>query len=188
MTFSSYELALNPEIQERLRNEINEVLENHNGEVTYNAIMKMKYLDMVFNESLRKYPAVDTQVRKSDKDFFISGTDLMIPAGTLIMIPVYGIHNDERYWDNPDKFDPERFTPENVKNRKPFTYFPFSEGPRQCLGLRFGKMETKIGLIKLLRNFRILPCDKTSVPLEFMPNASLQSPKNKMWLKLEKIS
>jgi cytochrome P450 family 6 len=136
ITFSTYELALNQDIQDRLRNEINEVLARHNGEVTYDAIMEMKYLDMVFNESLRKYPIVDLQSREATKDFVIPNTKLLIPAGTNIMVPINALHHDERYWENPEKFDPERFTLENVKKRHPFSYLPFSEGPRICIGLR----------------------------------------------------
>jgi cytochrome P450 family 6 len=126
----AYELALNQDIQERLRDEINEVLERHNGEVTYDAIMEMKYLDMVFNETMRRWPSVDNQFRKCDKDFKIPNTDLVIEAGSMIMIPAIGLHLDERFWDEPEKFDPERFNEENVKKIVPFSYIPFSEGPR----------------------------------------------------------
>lgn len=125
-----YELALNEDIQERLRDEINEVLERHNGEVTYDAIMDMKYLDMVFNETLRRWPVVDSQIRKCTKDFKIPNSDMVIPAGNLIMIPTIGLHMDERFWNEPEKFDPERFNEENVKKIVPYSYIPFSEGPR----------------------------------------------------------
>lgn len=134
--FISYELALNQDIQERLRKEINEVIKRHNGELTYEAIMEMKYLDMVFKESMRKFPVVDLQQRKSVIDFKIPNTNLVVPAGTVVMVPVYSLHNDERFWKNPDKFDPERFNEMNVKKIVPFSYIPFSDGPRQCIGMR----------------------------------------------------
>lgn len=137
LTFAAYELALNQEIQDRLRDEINEVLENHNGEVTYDAIMEMKYLDRVFNETIRKWPIGDIQMRKANRDFLIPKTKLVIPAGTLVMITSNGLHHDERYWENPQKFDPERFTQENIKKRPQFSYLPFSEGPRICIGKFF---------------------------------------------------
>lgn len=127
MTFCTYELALNQDIQDRLRTEIEEVLEKHNGEVTYEAILEMKYLDMVFNETVRRYPIVDNQNRRSVKDYQIPNTNLTIPAGTNIILPIVGLHNDERYYENPEKFDPERFTEENVKKRRPFTFIPFCE-------------------------------------------------------------
>lgn len=134
MTFSSYELAMNQDIQDKLRKEINEVLVDK--EVTFEAINDMKYLDMVFNETLRKYSVLDVQMRQSTSDFVIPNSDLIIPGETLILIPTYALHNDERFWENPDKFDPERFTAENVQKRRPFTFIPFSDGPRQCTGLR----------------------------------------------------
>ncbi|KAL7026335.1 hypothetical protein ACKWTF_013868 [Chironomus riparius] len=188
MTFCTYELALNQDIQDRLRNEIEDVLENYNGEVTYDAIAEMKYLDMVLNETLRRYPIIDSHLRKCVKEFKIPNTNLVIPAGVGILIPVVGIHNDEKYYENPEKFDPERFNEENVKNRVPYSYMPFSEGPRICIGLRFGTMQAKIGLVKLLRNFRILPSDKTLIPMKYSPSSGFQAPLGGMWLKLQSIN
>nr|ARO50430.1 cytochrome P450 [Chironomus tentans] len=187
MTFSTYELALNQDIQDRLRSEIHEVLEKYNGEVSYDAIKEMKYLDMVFKETLRRYPALDNQNRKSTHDFKIPNSKLIIPAGTNIIIPVHGLHNDERFYENPEKFDPERFSEENIKKRPSFVYIPFSEGGRMCIGYRFGTMESKVGLIKLLSVFRILPSEKTSIPIQFSPTASLQTPLGGMWLKLQRL-
>nr|AHJ10931.1 cytochrome P450 6EV10 [Chironomus kiiensis] len=187
MTFCTYELALNQTIQDRLRDEIEEVLRRYNGELTYDAISEMKYLDMVFKETLRRYPILDSHMRKCVKDYKIPNTNLVIPSGVTILVPVYAIQNDEEYFTNPEKFDPERFTEENVKKQIPFTYMPFSEGPRTCIGLRFGTMQTKIGLIKILRNFRILPSKKTLIPMKFAPNAGFQLPFGGMWIKLENI-
>lgn len=136
MTFSTYELALHQNVQDRLRKEIEEVVEKYNGELTYEAIGEMKYLDMVFKETLRKYPILDNQNRKSTHDFKIPNSKLVIPAGTNIIIPSAALHNDERFWENPDKFDPERFTEENIKKRPPYVYIPFSEGGRMCIGYR----------------------------------------------------
>lgn len=186
--FTLYELAMNQDIQERLRQENDEVLEKHEGEITYDGIMEMKYLDMVFNESMRKYPVVDSQVRQSSKDFKIPNSNMTIPKDTLVMISSAALHHDERFFENPSKFDPERFTEENVKNRHPFAYIPFSEGPRICIGSRFGIMQTKIALVKLLRKYRFSPCDKTPNPIKFSPSAAFQSPVGGMWLKLENIS
>ena len=127
MTFCTYELALHQDIQDRLRAEIEEVLEKHDGEVTYDAIMEMKYLDMVFNETARKHPVIDNQLRRSTKDYKIPNTNLVIPADTQIIIPVIGINYDTKYYENPDEFDPERFTDENIKKRHPFAFIPFCE-------------------------------------------------------------
>ncbi|CAG9806333.1 unnamed protein product [Chironomus riparius] len=188
MSFCCYELALNQDIQDRLRTEIEEVAERYNGEVTYDGIREIKYLDMVFNETIRIYPVVDTHVRKCTKDFKIPNTDLVIPAGTAVLIPAVGLHHDEKYFENPDVFDPNRFSDENIKKLVPHTFIPFSEGHRMCIGQRFGTMQVKLGLVKLLRNFKILPCNKTLIPMKYTPNSGFQSPFGGMWLKLEHIN
>jgi cytochrome P450 family 6 len=126
-TFAFYELAMNQDVQDRLRKEITEVVAKSNGEVTYESILEMKYLDMVFKETLRKYPVFDVQFRQSSKDFKIPNSKLTIPKGTSILIPAYSLHHDERFWEEPDRFDPERFTDENIKKRHPFCYIPFSK-------------------------------------------------------------
>ncbi|CAG9806336.1 unnamed protein product [Chironomus riparius] len=102
LTFCTYELAINQDIQDRLRKEIQAVLKKHDEEITYDAIMEMKYLDMVINETLRKYPIFEVQVRKCTKEFKIPATDLVIPIGMPVMIPVVGIQNDEKYFKNPE--------------------------------------------------------------------------------------
>ncbi|XP_070493752.1 probable cytochrome P450 6a20 [Chironomus tepperi] len=187
MIFCTYELALHQDVQDRLRAEIEEVLEKHDGDVTYDAIMEMKYLDMVFNETARKHPVIDNQLRRSTRDYKIPNTNLVIPAGTQIIIPVIGLNYDTKYYDNPDEFDPERFTEENVKKRHPFAFIPFSEGPRICIGLRFGTMQAKLGLVKLLKNFKILTSDKTPYPMKYSPTAPFQSPDGGLWLKVERL-
>jgi cytochrome P450 family 6 len=87
----------------------------------------MKYLDMIFNETLRKYPVVDTQFRQCTKDFKIPNTQLTIPKDVGIILSSHALHHDERFWEEPSKFDPERFTDENVQKRPKFCYIPFSE-------------------------------------------------------------
>lgn len=133
-TFLAYELALNIDIQERLRDEIFEILEKYDDEVNHESIAEMKYLDMVLNETLRKWPVTNLQYRKNSHDFPIPNSNLIIPAETFIIIPTLSIHRDERFYENPEKFDPERFNEENSTKRQSMTFIPFSEGPRKCLG------------------------------------------------------
>lgn len=127
----SYELALNQDIQERLRREITEYVDDHNlKNLTYDALKELKYLDMVFKETLRKWPVVDSHIRKCSRDFPIPNSKLVIPAESMIWISAYALQNDERYWHEPEKFNPERFNEQNIKKIVPYTYIPFSEGPR----------------------------------------------------------
>lgn len=132
--FALYELALNPLIQERLRSEIKATLNTQNKDITYEAISKLAYLDMVLNESLRKWPVSEIQMRSCTEDFHIPKSKLVIKKGTIIFIPIAGLHYDERFWKSPEVFDPERFREEEVKARHGFTHIPFSDGPRKCIG------------------------------------------------------
>lgn len=102
-------------------------MSKYDDALTYDGMMEMKYLDMVLNETLRKYPVNDTQFRKCAKNFKIPNTKLVIPKDTLIVVSSHALHRDERFYENPDKFDPSRFTEENVKKIHPYTYIPFSK-------------------------------------------------------------
>lgn len=134
ITFTCYELALNFDMQQRLRDEINAEIEENDGNLTYEMLFGFKYLDMIVTESLRKYPPIPSALRQSTKEYTIPGTSLTIPKGTSIEIPVYSLQRDPEHYPEPNKFDPLRFTPENSKARNPFTYLPFGEGPRNCIG------------------------------------------------------
>ncbi|XP_055696248.1 cytochrome P450 6A1-like [Lutzomyia longipalpis] len=188
ISFCLYELARNPNIQEKLREEILRSLEETNGVLTYEVVMGMKYLEKVINETLRKYPAVEMLVRKAANDYPIEGTPHTIPKDTLIFLPVYTVHHDPKIYPHPDKFDPERFSEGNVRNRHPYTYLPFGEGPRSCIGMRFGLLQTRIGIVTMLRNYKLTPCHKTpQEPLNFTPRSIVLKVKDSIWLKIEKL-
>uniref|UniRef100_A0A182J4W3 Uncharacterized protein n=1 Tax=Anopheles atroparvus TaxID=41427 RepID=A0A182J4W3_ANOAO len=186
-SFCLYELAKNPDIQERLREEINSAIEANGGEVTYDLVMGIQYLDNVINETLRKYPPVDTLTRKPAQDYVIPGTQHVLPEGMIVQIPIYAIQRDPEHYPEPDRFDPDRFTPEEVKKRHPYVFLPFGEGPRICIGLRFGMMQTKVGLITLLRKFRFSPSARTPERVEFDPRSFTLSPIAGNYLKVEKV-
>ncbi|KAL7026329.1 hypothetical protein ACKWTF_013862 [Chironomus riparius] len=187
MTFTLYELALNQDIQDKLREEITTRIEENDGKLTYELLFELKYLDMVINESLRKYPPIPILFRKCVKDYKIPGTDLTIPKGIKALINVYSLHHDPEYFTDPSKFDPERFSDENIKTIKPFTFLPFGEGQRNCIGMRFGQMQSKMAILKLIKNFKFSPCEKTLIPMEFETFAPFISPKEGMWLKVEEL-
>ncbi|KAG4073635.1 hypothetical protein HA402_000859 [Bradysia odoriphaga] len=123
LNFILYELALHHEIQTKLRQEIDEVL--NKGKLLYESTTEMKYLDSVVNEGLRKYPPLHLFIRRCVKDYKIPNTNLIIPRGTQCTIPVYSIHHDNEYYPQPDVFDPERFNSQNAAKIKPFTFLPF---------------------------------------------------------------
>ncbi|KAJ9594225.1 hypothetical protein L9F63_014385 [Diploptera punctata] len=192
MSFALYELALHPEIQNKLREEICQVLQKHNNQVTYEAIQDMKYLDMVVNGNILRYPILPFLDRKCKSDYEIpesSGKGMLtLPAGTGVYIPLLGIHYDPEYYPKPDMFDPERFTEENKRRRPNYTYMPFGEGPRNCLGMRFALMQTKTGLIHIFSNYEVAPCGETQIPLELDKKSFLLCSKGGISLALNKIN
>lgn len=117
------------------------------------------------------------------EDYHVPGTNKIFQKGTPVIIPVYAIHHDPEYFADPDEFEPERFAADEAKKRT----LAFGLGPRNCIGLRFSKMQLSIALITLLNNFQILTCDRTISPMEFKPLGVRLTPKGKVYLKLNKL-
>ncbi|XP_058460202.1 probable cytochrome P450 6a13 [Malaya genurostris] len=187
MNFCMYELVKNLDIQEKLRLEFEDSIARSNGELTYEALMSMELLDRVVSETLRKYPPLDNLIRVSSTAYTIPDTKLTVPAGTAFQIPVYAMHHDPEYFPDPDRFDPERFRSEIVRTRPSYCYLPFGAGPRNCIGLRFGLMQTKIGLVTLLRDFRFSENARTHSKLAFDPTKFLLAPQSGMYFKIEPV-
>lgn len=191
MSFMAHELAVNPDVQEKLHQEIEETLKECDGEVSYEALVKMKYLDMVISETLRKWPPAVGTDRICVNDYVIdpvSGeeTPLVIEKGTSVMIPILGLHYDAKYFPNPDKFDPERFSNENKGNIIPYSYMPFGMGPRNCIGSRFALLEMKILFYCLLSKFEIVPIGRTVVPMRITKKTFKMAPDDGFWLGLKR--
>ncbi|XP_055624245.1 probable cytochrome P450 9f2 [Toxorhynchites rutilus septentrionalis] len=171
MMFMSYELALNPDIQQKLYEEIQETNTRLQGEsLSYDVLQKMKYLDMVVSETLRLWPvpAVD---RQCVRDYTLDdgeGLKFTIDEGACVWIPVYGIHRDPKYYPNPNKFDPERFNDTNRANINMDAYLPFGVGPRNCIGSRFALMEMKVIMYQLLLHFSLERTEQTQVPIQLL--------------------
>lgn len=123
----------------------------------------------------------------ANKDYKVPDSNIVIEKGTMVLIPVYGIHYDPEYYPEPEKFDPERFSNEEQKKRDPMTFLGFGEGPRNCIGLRFGMMQVRIGLITLLNSFEFSVGEKTQPP-RFNLKATTLMNEGKMYLKLKPIS
>ncbi|CAD7079500.1 unnamed protein product [Hermetia illucens] len=188
MVFCLYELALNSDIQEKCRQEINGVLTKYNGNLTYEAIKEMTYVDQTIKETLRQYPPIGFLIRKAVRDYPVPDTKVVIKKGMEVFIPLHRIHHDPEIYPNPEKFDPDRFSPEKVKNRHTESFLAFGDGPRHCVGQRFAKMQTRIGLTTLLKNYRFKTCEKTPVPMVFETFRGIISPKgSKLFLKVERI-
>jgi cytochrome P450 len=179
LTWAFYVLAQNPEIEKKLQEEIDTVLQGK--PVSFENLRSLAYTRMVIDETLRLYPPAWIIGRKNVEDDEIAG--FHIPAGTNCLIPTLCLHRSPKYWKDPLKFDPERFSPEKVKEQKKFTYFPFGGGPRLCIGNNFALMEMQVVLASVMQRYRFELKDKT--PIELDPLITLR-PKQNVYLKLVK--
>ncbi|KAM4901344.1 thromboxane-A synthase isoform 5-T7 [Sylvia borin] len=148
----------------------------------YQNVQELPYLDMVIAETLRMYPPAFRFSREAAKDCVVLGQH--IPAGAVIETAVGHLHHDPEFWPEPEKFIPERFTEEAKKERHPFAYLPFGAGPRGCIGMKMGLLETKITLLRILQKFKFKTCPETEIPLQLKSKATL-GPKNGVYIMLE---
>ncbi|XP_037947264.1 probable cytochrome P450 6a13 [Teleopsis dalmanni] len=187
MAFCIYELAINPQIQELLRNEIFDVLEKYNEKLCYECIKEMYYLEKVISETLRKYPVLPHIARRTLANYNVPNTNFTFEKNLRVIIPVDSIHHDPELYPVPEKFDPERFSQEQIAKRHPAAYLPFGDGPRNCIGKRFGTLQVQIGIIVLLKSFRISITEHTEIPARYSLKGFLLTPTAGMKLKFEKL-
>lgn len=137
--------------------------------------------------ALRKHPPAANLARVATKDYKVPNSHYTMPKGMFVITPTYAIHHDPEFYENPEEFDPNRFTPERVKSRPSCTFLPFGDGPRNCIGLRFGMVQARIGLVKLLHNFEFSICARTQIPVKYSPKKLVLSPENGIWLKVTQL-
>ncbi|KAJ6647419.1 putative cytochrome P450 9f2, partial [Pseudolycoriella hygida] len=187
MTFMSYELSIHQGIQQKLFEEIRGVNRNLNGaRLSYGDLSKLKYLDQVISEALRKWSPIFTN-RKCTKDYEceLDGNKFIIERGRTIWIPIYSIHYDSKYFQSPKTFDPERFNDFNKHKIKPGSYMPFGMGPRNCVGSRFALMEMKAFFFYLLLNFNLEPYEKTQIPVKLAKSSAAANWRSENGINLE---
>ena len=147
ISFCLYMLGLHQDYQKLLQDEI----ERTEGKNISEKIQKMELLDSFIKETLRLYPPASGVGRNLEEDTIIDGRTFY--KGTNIVISIYGLHRNEEYWENPLEFNPYRFMRDTYKERNPYSYIPFSAGPRNCIGQKFALLEVKISLYYILRSF-----------------------------------
>lgn len=155
-----YQLAIRPEWQERLREEIFAVTGGPDGDgnprpLEYGDMGKLELTEMVFKETLRLIPPVPSMPRRALREFEFGG--YRIPAGQMVGINIHWTHHSDEYWDDPMAFDPMRFTPDKVKARHKYAWVPFGGGAHMCIGLHFAYMQIKVLMAQLLQRYRIEP-------------------------------
>ncbi|XP_041971593.1 cytochrome P450 4C1-like [Aricia agestis] len=158
LTYTLLLLANHPDVQKKVIEELDDIFGKDTRDATMEDLSAMKYLDLVIKESLRLYPSVPFIMRQITQPCKLSNFE--IPANTMCAIHIYDLHRNEKYFPDPEKFDPERFLPENSVGRHNYAYIPFSAGPRNCIGQKFAMMEMKSSLSSILRNFNIAPITK----------------------------
>ncbi|KAI4464344.1 cytochrome p450 family 4 [Holotrichia oblita] len=143
--------------EEKLYQEIKEVLQDKSIP-SFNNLPELKYLECVIKESLRMFPSVPFIIRTIEQEIQID--QYKIPAGTDILLHIYGLHNSPEYYPNPDVFDPDRFLPENCVGRHPYSYIPFSAGPRNCIGQKFAMYEEKTILASIIKRYKVTAMER----------------------------
>ncbi|KAH8354876.1 hypothetical protein KR093_000180, partial [Drosophila rubida] len=208
MGFALYELAQHADIQQRMRDEVNKVLSENNGELTYEGLKNMIYVNQVIAgkfsklklsvspyyllffviETLRLYTVLPILNRQCLEDYVVPGYPKhVIKKGMPVIIPAGAMHRDEKLYPNPNVFNPDNFEPERVKNRDSVEWLPFGDGPRNCIGMRFGEMQARIGLAMLVKNFKFSVCEQTPIPMKYNKSSFLLNSESGIFLHVERI-
>ena len=147
-------LANNNEILSKVRNEIDCVIKRGQM-VGFDDVNKLEYLEMVIKECMRVKPPMHLVRRCCGKaNVVVNG--LKIPKGAALIIPIFALHHDPRYWEQPEVFDPERFSAGFDKNIKKLSYLPFAAGGRSCIGKNFAMLELKSIISRIVQEFDIV--------------------------------
>nr|XP_029730817.1 probable cytochrome P450 6g2 isoform X2 [Aedes albopictus] len=178
LSFTLYELTKNPEIQQRLREEIRNCIQKHGQDLPYECLVnEMPYLGMVISEAARLYPVLPFIERQCSLPAGATGYklepfhDFVVPNKMPVLVPIYAIHRDPKYFPDPLRFNPERFSKENIDSIVPCSYMPFGVGPRTCLGSHFGTLQIKVAIVRLLSRYRIVRSESTPELLTYRKNA-----------------
>jgi cytochrome P450 len=151
LTWALYLISQHPEVEARLHEEVDRALGNRSA--TLNDLPNLPYTEMIAKEAMRLYPPAWGTTRELIGDITIG--DYTIKKDNFIMMSFHALHHDPRIFDQPDRFDPERFSPENEKTIPKYAYLPFGAGPRVCIGNMFAMMEIRLVLATIAQQFRL---------------------------------
>ncbi|KAF2882403.1 hypothetical protein ILUMI_23773 [Ignelater luminosus] len=126
-------------------------------------------------QTLRKYPPTSFIHRECSEEYTLPETGLVIEQGTPIIVAQHGLHWHEKYFSNPEMFDPERFSDLNKHKIISGSYLPFGDGPRNCIGELFGLITSKMGIVEVIRNFQVVRNQQTREPIIFTTFPILQA-------------
>lgn len=189
MVLCLYELAKSQELQKKVQLEIDQIINDHKiSEISYDFMSNLKFLDCCIAETLRKYPPAPFLIRECSKAYQVPDSDLWIEEGTALIISCFGLHRDPDIFEDPLAFKPERFLESSTGQGKSdgLFYLPFGDGPRICIGMRMGKLTSKLALFLLLSkfNFELEDGKMGEKELEFSPKQFVLTLKDKINLKV----
>lgn len=146
-------IGMNPNVEEKLYQEISNVLGNRAP--VENDLTMLPYLNQVIHETLRLYPPVHFIDRRTKED--VKFGEVNVPAGTYLLLSPLLTHRDPKYFDRPSEFQTDRWTPEAIKHREPFSFYPFGSGPHACIGKKLAFMEIATVIAMISRKWRFRP-------------------------------
>ncbi|KAM3962229.1 cytochrome P450 4C1-like [Aphomia sociella] len=172
LTFLFLMLANHQDVQNKVYEEMQIIFGDSTRSATTDDLAEMKYLERCIKETLRLYPPVHFMGRIISESVQLS--NYTIPAGTECLIHIFDMHRSEDLYKNANVFDPDRFLPENSVDRHPYSYIPFSAGPRNCIGQKFAMMEMKSAMSAVIRRYKLEAVTK-SEDIKFAGDAILRS-------------
>ena len=149
LNWTWYLISQHPEVEQRLTNE----LESLTTPLEFDDLPKFPYARQIIEEAMRLYPAGWSMSRKALRDDRLG--EYIVPAGTELYVPPYFIQRHPDLWEEPERFNPDRFRPENSKHRHRMAMIPFSAGPRNCIGTHFARIEMQIHLMIIAKCLRL---------------------------------
>ncbi|XP_026488878.2 cytochrome P450 6B2-like [Vanessa tameamea] len=165
--FILYELAKNKQAQDKVIEEVDAYFDKH-GVIKYECVHELPYVEACIEETLRLYPLLGVLTREVMNNYTLP-TGLQLKKGDRVHIPVSHMHHHPDYFPDPTSYRPERFFGDEKKKIKQYTFFPFGEGPRVCIGIRFARMVMYAGLLTIFRKYRVEMAENMPLTLNFKP-------------------
>ncbi|XP_065297873.1 cytochrome P450 3A6-like [Dermacentor albipictus] len=186
LTYWFYLMGRHPDIQEKMRQEVLEAFKKEGDHLSLQTITTLPYTNQVISETMRLYPTSTTFTSRCAEEDYQCG-NYLIKKGTSVVVPTYLLHRDPRYWHEPEKFVPERFSPENKHFVNPTAYQPFGLGPRICIGMRLALLELASATAEVLRHYRITMGTSQKHDLELDTCSFLIVPKESVRIHVQRL-